>query len=322
MLRFFANSKIVLALRVLDGQDGVENAAPEPALKTVNPAPTPSTDGIVLRALQEADLDAALGLSQAVHWPHRLADWQFALRFGHGVIAERDGDIVGCALNWPWGPAHATLGLVIVDPKCQGRRVGYRLLQALLAELGERSVLLHATAEGRGLYERLGFVRTGEVRQHQGLAQSAPLVALDAGWRLRPSDHADAAVLIELDAAARGMPREALMRELLAASDTVVLDQEGVCRGFAMLRRFGRGLIIGPVVAPDELGAKALIAHLVGVSAGKFVRIDVDFDSGLTEWLESLGLMRVDGPTEMVRGPVPASVPGVRRFALVTQALG
>lgn len=321
-LRFFANSKIVLALAAVDGQDDVENPAPEPTLKTVIPAPTPSTDGIVLRALQESDLDAALSLSQAVHWPHRLADWQFAFGFGSGMVAERDGEVVGCALRWLWGPAHATLGLVIVDPKCQGRRIGLRLMQALLADLDGRSVLLHATAEGRGLYERLGFVRTGEVRQHQGPAQSAPLVALDPGWRLRPSDHADAAVLIELDAAARGMPREALMRELLAASDTVVLDQDGACRGFAMLRRFGRGLIIGPVVAPDALGAKALIAHLVGISAGKFVRIDVDFDSGLTEWLESLGLLRVDAGTEMVRGAVPGAVPGVRRFALVTQALG
>lgn len=291
-------------------------------MNTVTHAMSPSTDGIVLREMQEADLEAALSLSQAVHWPHRLADWQFAFGLGRGVVAERDGDVVGCALSWDWGASHATLGLVIVDPKCQGRRIGFRLLQVLLADLGDRSVLLHATAEGRGLYERLGFVRTGEVRQHQGQAPSAPLVALDPGWRLRPSDHADAEALIELDAAARGMPRAALMRELLSASDTVVLDHEGQRRGFAMLRRFGRGLIIGPVVAPDALGAKALIAHLVGVSAGKFVRIDIDFDSGLAEWLESLGLMRVDGPTEMVRGPVPAVTPGVRRFALVTQALG
>lgn len=295
---------------------------PESILKTVIPPMPPSPDGIVLRDMQESDLDAVLGLSQAVHWPHRLADLQFAFRFGSGLVAERDGEVVGCAMSWPWGPAHATLGLVIVDPKCQGRRIGFRLVQALLTGLGGHSVLLHATAEGRGLYERLGFVRTGEVRQHQGPAQSAPLVALDPGWRLRPSDHADVAALVELDAAARGMPREALMRELLAAADTVVLDHDGKCRGFAMLHRFGRGLVIGPVVAPDAQGARALIAHLAGISAGKFVRIDIDFDSGLTEWLESLGLLRVDGPTEMVRGPVPATVPGVRRFALVTQALG
>lgn len=282
----------------------------------------PSADGVVLRALEASDLEAAHGLSTAVHWPHRPADWQAAFQLGSGIVAERDGEIVGTALSWNWGPAHATLGLVIVDPRCQGRRIGLRLMQELLAALEGRTVLLHATAEGRGLYERLGFVRTGEVRQHQGVAQSAPLVGLGEGRRLRPAGQNDVAALVQLDAQARGMPREALIADLLASADTVVLDQDGTACGFAMLRRFGRGLIIGPVVAPDADGAKALIAHLVGLSAGKFVRIDIDFDTGLTEWLESLGLLRVDAPTEMMRGPLPEAVPGVRRFALVTQALG
>jgi hypothetical protein len=59
-------------------------------------------------------------------------------------------------------------------------------MTALLDGLDQHTVLLHATAEGRGLYERLGFVRIGEVRQHQGNAQPSPPIALDAGWRLRP----------------------------------------------------------------------------------------------------------------------------------------
>ena len=55
-------------------------------------------------------------------------------------------------------------GLIIVAPACQGRRVGHRLMTALLEGLEDCTVLLHATSEGRGLYERLGFVRTGEIR--------------------------------------------------------------------------------------------------------------------------------------------------------------
>ncbi|MEP7296480.1 MAG: GNAT family N-acetyltransferase [Burkholderiales bacterium] len=284
--------------------------------------PLPSADGIALRTLQAADLEAAHALSLRVHWPHRLADWQFNFEFGSGVVAERDGELVGTAQYWLWGDTHATLGLVIVDPRCQGRRIGYRLMEALLARLEGRSVLLHATPEGRGLYERLGFVRTGEVRQHQGTALPAPLVALDEGWRLRPADRHDTAALAALDAQARGMPRDAMVAALLDQADTVVLDHDGQARGFAVLRRFGRGLAIGPVVAPDADSAKALIAHLVGLSAGKFVRIDVDFDSGLTEWLESLGLLRVDAPTVMVRGTPPVVAEGVRLFGLVNQALG
>jgi predicted N-acetyltransferase YhbS len=285
-------------------------------------APGAAKDGISLREMRAEDLEAGLALSRAVHWPHREADWRLAFDLGSGMVAERDGEIVGTAMIWLWGESHATLGLVIVDPKVQGRRIGLRLMQALLPRLEGRSVLLHATAAGRGLYERLGFVRSGEVRQHQGQAGSVPLMPLDPGWRLRPSDPGDLPALAALDAQARGMQRETLIHSLYAGGDTVVLDDDGVARGFAMLRRFGRGLLIGPVVAPDDRGAKALIAHLVGLNAGKFVRIDVDFDTGITEWLESLGLPRVDAPTEMFRGPVPAAVPGVRRFALATQALG
>ena len=182
-----------------------------------------AADGVVLRPLLPADLEAAHALSLRVHWPHRLVDWQLSYRFGSGLAAERDGELVGTALSWHWGAEHATIGLVIVDPRCQGRRVGYRMMEALLTDLPDRSVLLHATPDGRGLYERLGFVRTGEVRQHQGTALPAPLVAMNVGRRLRPVDQSDTAVLATLDAQARGMPRTALITELLGNGDAVVL---------------------------------------------------------------------------------------------------
>lgn len=283
-----------------------------------------ATDGVVLRPMTEADLDAAHALTAEQRWPHRRVDWEQAWRHGEGFVALRDGQVVGTAVRWRWGPKHATVGLVVVSPALQGRRIGQRLMNAALQGLESGSVLLHATAEGRGLYERLGFVRVGEVRQHQGVAQPAMPVALAAGWRLRPAGQNDLVALQVLDAAARGMPRAALIEDLAAQAEaTVVLvDDDGRARGFAVLRRFGRGDIIGPVVAPDGNGARALIAHLVGLNAGRFTRIDVDFDAGLTEWLEELGLARVDAPTVMVRGPALAQDDAARLYALTTQALG
>jgi len=277
----------------------------------------PAADGVSLRAMTASDLAAAHALTSELRWPHRPADWEEAFRHGEGVIAERDGQVIGTALRWRWGPRHATIGLVVVLPACQGRRIGHRLMSAVLEGLHDQTVLLHATPEGRGLYERLGFVRSGELRQHQG-------IALDEGRRLRPAGHSDLAALKALDAAARGMPRDALIEDLIAnAEATVVLDEQQEARGFAMLRRFGRGHAIGPVVAPDVEGAKALIAHLAGANAGRFTRIDIDFASGLAEWVESLGLLRVDAPTAMLRGPALASPPGgPTLFAIVTQAIG
>jgi predicted N-acetyltransferase YhbS len=283
----------------------------------------PATDGLNFRQMTAADLAAAHALSTEVRWPHRATDWEQAFRLGEGLIAERDGQVVGTALRWRWGERHATLGLVIVAPACRGQRIGHRLMSALLDSLEGHSVLLYATAEGRGLYERLGFVRIGELRQHQGIALPSSPVGLDPGWRLRPAGQSDLDALVTLDARARGMPRDALIAELFAqAETTVVLDREEQACGFAMLRRFGRGDAIGPVIAGTETGAKALIAHLSGLNAGRYTRIDVGSDTGLSEWLETLGLQRVDAPTTMLRGPALVNVSDARLFAIVTQALG
>jgi ribosomal protein S18 acetylase RimI-like enzyme len=291
---------------------------------TMTAIAAPVSDGIALRAMTADDLADAHALTDELRWPHRPADWELAFRHGEGLVAERDGRVVGTGLRWRWGPRHATLGLIVVAPACQGRRIGHRLMTALLDGLEQHSVLLHATAEGRGRYERLGFVRVGEVRQHQGTALPTPPIALDVGWRLRPATESDLPRLRALDTDARGMPRDALVEALLRDADaTVVLDHDGSACGFAMLRRFGRGHVIGPVVAPDADGAKALIAHLSGLNAGRFTRIDIDFDSGLAEWVESLGLLRVDAVTTMVRGaPLAVRPGGPRLFALVMQAFG
>ena len=168
---------------------------------------TALTGNVRLRPFCASDLEAAQALSAELHWPHRLEDWRFALAHGTGVVAERDGRVVGTALRWLWGTDRATLGLVIVSPALQGHGIGRRLMTALLQDTGRRNVLLHATAEAQALYERLGFRSVGEIRQHQGIAAKAPWPALAEGERLRPPDRYDRDLLAALDVKAAGLPR-------------------------------------------------------------------------------------------------------------------
>ena len=279
-------------------------------------------DGVSLRRLSGDDIKDAQALSHGFQWPFRVEDWRFAFGHGEGVAAIRDGELVGTALRWLWGPHHATVGLVMVASRMQGQRLGQYLMHALMEGLQDRTVLLHATAEGRGVYERMGFAITGEIRQHQGLAAQAPMVGLPEGERLRPLNRNDAQALVALDTRSAGMPREAMVRQLLAEGETVVLARGGEAVGFATVRRFGLGHAIGPVVAPDLTGAKALIAHWCSWHAGKFLRIDVDAASGLPEWLEAQRLPRVGSATTMVRGGPLERGPAHGGWALVTQALG
>lgn len=281
-------------------------------------------DRVVFRAMTNDDIEQAHALSAELRWPHRPTDWAQVFEHAEGTVAEQGGKIVGTALRWRWGAQHASLGLIIVSPACQGRGIGRQLMDALLDGLDAHSVLLQATEAGRPLYEKMGFKVTGGVRQHQGLAKPTPLIELPPGCRLRPAGQNELAALQSLDAAARGMPRLALIEDLLDRAEAcVVLDCEQTPRGFAMLRRFGRGHVIGPVVAPDVEGAKALIAHLAGQNAGHFTRIDVDANADLGDWLTAIGLAEVDAPTTMVRGtPLPTTKGGPVLFAITTQAIG
>jgi hypothetical protein len=112
------------------------------------------------------------------------------------------------------------------------------------------------------------------------------------------------------------------MGQLLNVAEGVLIEKNGEAVGFATIRRFGRGHVIGPVVAPDAERAKALIAHWAQAYAGSFVRVDVTGESGLSAWVESLGLALIEPGVSMARGQAPASDGTVKQYAVVNQAIG
>ncbi|HEY6868725.1 MAG TPA: GNAT family N-acetyltransferase, partial [Novosphingobium sp.] len=133
---------------------------------------------ITLRAMTSDDIDAVTELSREQQWPHREEDWALFLRLGEGLVAEREGAIVGSIMSWRFGADYATLGMVIVSPALQGQGLGRRLMEAMMQRLEGRSILLNATDEGLPLYRKLGFVEIGTVYQHQAVAGAMPLPEL------------------------------------------------------------------------------------------------------------------------------------------------
>ncbi|QYM91518.1 GNAT family N-acetyltransferase [Dickeya zeae] len=279
---------------------------------------------ITLRAMTAADADFGWSLTQQTHWPHRLQDWQDALQLGDGLLAEENGQPLGTAVCWRWGDRWATIGLVVVDEQQQGRGIGRRLMEGLLAGLDGYQVRLHATAAGQGLYTRLGFTPVGEIHQYQ--CPQLPAIAaptLDDGLQLRAATLADAHHLSTLDHQAHGLARPALIAWLLRQSTSMrVLEQHGRIVGFAALRHFGRGYVIGPVIADSAEHARLLIRALMSEVGGEFVRIDTDAALGLGGWLAECGLQPVDAPVTMIRGtPWQPAAGGMRAWTLMTQAM-
>ena len=277
----------------------------------------------MIRRLQPGDLAAALKLTQAEQWSHRLEDWQFHFRLGRGWAAcGDDGALLGTATWWSYGEHHGSVGLVVVDRSQQGKGIGRQLMQTIIDDAGARSLQLVATQAGLKLYRQCGFRDVGSIQQREGMISSAPASLALAGITMRQGTVDDMPALAALDRAALGAPRHELLGRLLAEGTSFVATLDGQPVGFAVKRPSGCGMLIGPIVADSEPLAIALVAKALDSSPG-FTRIDIPADAGqLARWLDLAGLVRVDTVTAMRRGDLPEGHDGVRTFAPVSQAFG
>jgi len=282
-----------------------------------------STMETTLRPMHAGDLEAMHRLVQQMSWPHRPEDCAQLFALGAGTVAVDATGPVGVGLRWSFGHDVGTIGMVLVAPERQGRGIGRALMMTLIAGSAPRALLLNATVEGLGLYLKLGFVPTGLVHQHQAhLAEGTtmPLVPAVSLRRARATDHA---ALCALDAAAFGADRSALINRLLAIGETWLVDRADRPVGFAILRTFGRGMMIGPILAPSEDEAIALVATAAQAAPPGLLRIDISGHAErLSSWLTAAGLPAVDTVTAMLRGRWPGTRNGPQRFGLALQAVG
>lgn len=269
--------------------------------------------------LTPRDVAGVLDLCLSVGWPHRREDVELLMRLGQGRVVRqtRDGRIVGVGICWLFGNDCARLGMVTVAPAMQGRGLGRRIVNDLVTSLGDRTVALLATEAGRPLYESLGFRAAGSVMQHQGHyadggASAAAAVAGDRG----DLDRIDA-----LDRPAFGTERRAVLESLLSTGRLALTRTGNAVTGYAIERRFGRGSVIGPVLAGDAERAIALFRFLARPG---FIRVDCAEDAPrFRAFLSEVGLPPLAEETIlMVRGRWPESTGAARIFALAGHALG
>ncbi|MEM8689771.1 MAG: GNAT family N-acetyltransferase, partial [Pseudomonadota bacterium] len=261
----------------------------------------------------------AQALTTSFNWPHTVEDWSFAFGLGSGLMAQDAGRLIGTCLTWPLGPNVSSLGMLAVAKEAQGRGIGRTLLRRALETQTGRTVLLHATHQGIDLYRSEQFSPIEEIRQVQGVVTLADESAVPDGlppvvpWQ----PDRDAAVfqkLLVLDEAATGLQRTVLLEALVSRAVFLCLGSADRPEGYACLRRFGRGQVIGPVVAPSAEGALALVHAFLTAHAGAFVRIDVTEIFEPSGWLSAFGLSEVDRVLAMSNGPLPQPTGPAARY--------
>lgn len=255
-----------------------------------------------MRPLTEADLPRAAALSFLIGWNQVGRDWALFLREGEALALD-DGQetLAATAAVIRYGGDLAWISMVLVRPDCRRQGHATALMRWAAAALtGTRCAALDATPAGREVYSRLGF------RDLWGFSRWSVPGPLAAGAGVQPIAAEDWPVLLALDATAFGAPREALLRDFAnRAPQAGFIASDG--SGFVLARDGARGPQIGPVVAPDDATAQALIAAARAALPGPVVLDLPDHRPALAAWLAAHGATPLRPFTRMALG---AATPG------------
>jgi hypothetical protein len=117
---------------------------------------------------------------------------------------------------------------------------------------------------------------------------------------LRPLSAEDLEEIAAQDERAVGVNRHRLLALLAEDSSICTLERRGEIVGYSMNREFGRGRVIGPIVASNDCDAIHLTAAHLKDLAGRFVRVDTREQTGLfAEFLQQSRLGMNDTVTTM-----------------------
>ncbi|UVK56916.1 GNAT family N-acetyltransferase [Mesorhizobium sp. AR02] len=278
--------------------------------------------------IEGVELDRLHAHSLAVGWPHRAEDWQFLRESGEGFVAlDEIGRVLGSAMWFAHGDDFATVGMVITSPRLQTLGAGQWLMKRVFDKVAGRDLRLNATRAARRLYLSLDFQPEKTVYQCQGIAR-LQTTGRPANTRddVRILDARDIPAIIALDAAGFGVRRAALIERLFAHSAGYGLFKDDTLTAFALCRPFGRGHVVGPVVAESDADAVAIVRPHVADHSGSFLRIDTHMDHGeFAAFLSHSGIPVFDTVLTMSLGKRLSdfAIDGApTTYALASQTLG
>ncbi|MET9834341.1 GNAT family N-acetyltransferase [Streptomyces sp. NPDC006385] len=287
--------------------------------------PTPSLTTLPIRRLTPRDLNACADLSENRGWPREEHKWQFLLTAGKGYgIDDPRGGLVSACVVTEYGPQDrpqlGAIGMVLVAERHSRRGIGRRLMDHVISAMGPTPLTLHATPNGRPLYEELGFKVTGRAEMLRG--HFAP-----GTWEPRVSTRAataeDLTGILRLDEEVFGADRTHIITRLPAFADQLrVVEENGRIVGYAGAWPNMDTQVVGPLIAQDTEAAKALIASLAA-HTDRPLRTDIDVrHEELLTWVKEHGLSSVAFNAVMTYGI--SELPGdwTRRFAPLTVAAG
>jgi predicted N-acetyltransferase YhbS len=261
---------------------------------------------IRIRPMTGDDVAAAMRLVSQAGWNQVEADWRrfLAMQPDGCFVAESDGRAVGTTVACAFGDV-AWLAMVLVDVEHRGRGIGTALVRHALDfadGLGARRVRLDATALGRPVYEKLGFVAECELARFEGALAAGHFGGEAPAVVARPDDYE---AICALDRSVVGADRRKFLTRLFAesADDVRAIKNGESIVGYLSVRRGSNAIQIGPCIGQPN-AASALLQDAARHYAGRRAIVDVPLPNAAAVALaESLALAPSRRFVRMSRGP-------------------
>jgi len=226
-----------------------------------------------------------------------LFDFMLSRADIHGVVAEREGRVIGSNFLWE-GSGVAGVGPITVEPDEQNSQVGRRLMEAVLQRAREKGIsavrLVQAAYHARSLslYTKLGFVS----REPLVVLQGPRLEAAVSGYIVRAAGPDDLAAMDDVCHRVHGHTRHGEAEGAIARREATVVEHAGNIVGYTT----GLGFF-GHTVGHNEEALKALIAA-APVFGGVGFLLPIR-QASLFRWCLDRGLKVVQPMTLMSIGP-------------------
>lgn len=237
------------------------------------------------------------------------------------LIAEVDGQPVGCISAVSYAGRFGFIGLYIVAPAWRGQGIGLCLWNEAMERLTGQVVGLDGVPAQQANYRRSGFTLAWNNARMAGTAR--PNGEGTPPQIVRLAD-VDFAALCRQDLSVFPAPRDAFLRAWSTMPDSAGLAwvESGELRGWGVIRQCREGHKIGPLVADTPAIASALFAALGStVPVGNAVFLDVPMPNpNALALVEANGMSSVFETARMYAGPAPAcdlnTVYGITTFEL------
>ena len=212
-----------------------------------------------------------------------------------GVVAERDGRVVGSNFLTEYDPVRA-VGPITVNPGAQGRGVGRRLMEAVVERgrgaVGVRLVQDAFNTQSLSLYASLGFA----VREPLVVIEGRVGGELPAGVEVRAMRGEDFEACAELCRRVHGFERTGELRFKPPAFVSYVALRGGRVTAYASSPTFWP---LNYAVAESEEDMRALLLGASSAGEGALSFLLPTRQAGLFRWLLSKG-MRVVKPANLM----------------------